>query len=207
MITIGLTGGIACGKTTIASELYKLGARIIDADKLARDVVEPGKPAYDDIVREFGTDILNEDSSIDRKALGARVFGDDALRERLAKITHPRIFEAQALQLQQYHKEDPNGFVILEVALLVETGSYRKMDYNIIAFCNPEQQLARIMDRDGLDATQAHARLRAQWPVVAKMPMADFFIDTSGDVDWTILQVDRLYPHLVALAEDHAAEE
>lgn len=206
MLTIGLTGGIACGKSLIARELYRLGARIIDADQLARDVVEPGKPAFHDIVATFGDEVLDQEGKIDRGRLGSMVFGDDEMREKLAHITHPRIFEEQAMRLQEMHREDPKGIVVLEVALLIESGAYRMMDYTMVAYCSPELQLQRLMERDELPREAAQLRLQAQWPLIRKVPHADFLIDTTGDVDWTIRQIDHLYPQLVGLAEDEEEE-
>ncbi len=192
---IGLTGGIASGKSTVAAILRELGAPIVDADVLARQVVEPGQPAYDDIVREFGRDVLAADGSIDRKLLGARIFGDAAARARLNAITHPRIGAAGQAEIAR-HVAAGAPVVIYEAALIVENGLWRGLDGLIVVSASPEAQLARTLARDGLDESAARARLAAQLPLADKLAVADHVIDNSGTLDETRAQVAALWKRL-----------
>ncbi|HKA88269.1 MAG TPA: dephospho-CoA kinase [Haliangiales bacterium] len=189
---IGLTGGIASGKSTVARMLAELGAPVVDADALARRVVEPGQPAFDDIVAEYGRDVLLPDGAIDRKKLADIVFGDDARRRRLNAITHPRIAAASRAEVAAHAAAGAN-VVIYEAALLVENGIHRTLDGLIVVACSPEEQLRRLMARDGLDEAAARARIAAQLPLAEKLAAATFVVDTSGPFDDTRRQVERVW--------------
>jgi len=189
---IGLTGGIASGKSTVARMLAELGAPVVDADALARRVVEPGQPAFDDIVAEYGRDVLLPDGAIDRKKLADIVFGDDARRRRLNVITHPRIAAASRAEVAAHAAAGAN-VVIYEAALLVENGIHRTLDGLIVVACSPEEQLRRLMARDGLDEAAARARIAAQLPLAEKLAAATFVVDTSGPFDDTRRQVERVW--------------
>jgi dephospho-CoA kinase len=192
---IGLTGGIASGKSTVAGMLRELGAPIIDADVLARQVVEPGQPAYEDIVREFGPQVLAADGTIDRKRLGERVFGDAAARARLNAITHPRIGAAGQAQIAHFSAAGA-PVVIYEAALIVENGIHRALDGLIVVSASPEVQLERTMRRDGLDEAAARARLAAQLPLADKLAVATEVVDNSGTPAETRAQVAALWKRL-----------
>ncbi len=205
MFIAGLTGSIATGKSLVASSLAEHGAIIIDADKIAHDVVRKGKPAWEEIVREFGEEYLLDDGEIDRKALGKTVFSDSARRDILNHIVHPRVFEeiSRAIAAAVENHDAPDPVVILDVPLLFET----KMDVDlpevIVVFAPVEVQLERLMIRDDLSEEDALARIDAQIPVVEKKEKADYVIDNSGDIEDTLQQVDILYDILKAKAETH----
>ncbi len=192
---IGLTGGIASGKSSVAAILRDLGAQVLDADVLARQVVEPGQPAYQDIVREFGTGVLAEGGSLDRKRLGELVFADPAARARLNAITHPRIGAAGQAEIAR-HVAAGESVVIYEAALLVENGLHRALDGLIVVSAAPEVQLQRLMRRDGLDEAAARARLAAQLPLADKLAVASHVIHNDGFPDATHAQVVALWEEL-----------
>jgi dephospho-CoA kinase len=205
MFIAGLTGSIATGKSLVASSLAEHGAIIIDADKIAHDVVRKGKPAWEEIVREFGEEYLLDDGEINRKALGKTVFSDPARRDILNHIVHPRVFEeiSRAIAAAVENHDAPDPVVILDVPLLFET----KMDVDlpevIVVFAPVEVQLERLMARDDLSEEDALARINAQIPVLEKKEKADYIIDNSGDMNDTLQQVDALYDILKAKAETH----
>ncbi len=192
---IGLTGGIASGKSSVARILRELGAPVVDADELARKVVEPGQPAYEDIVREFGREVLAADGTLDRKRLAEIVFADEAKRRRLGQITHPRIAQlAQAETAAYAARGEP--VVVYEAALLVENGIHRVLDGLIVVRATPEQQDARAALRDGTGEPAARARLQSQLPLEAKLAVATHVIDNSGSIADTRAQVERLWKSL-----------
>lgn len=192
---IGLTGGIASGKSLVARTLRELGAPVIDADELARQVVEPGQPAYEDVVREFGPGVLAGDGTLDRKRLAEIVFADDKKRKRLGQITHPRIAQ---LALAQTAELAARGapIVIYEAALLVENGIHKNLGGLIVVKAEPEQQLARAAARDGTGAEAARARIASQLPLADKLAVATHVIDNSGTPEETRRQVERLWREL-----------
>ncbi len=196
---IGLTGGIASGKSTVARMLAELGAPVVDADALARRVVEPGQPAWEDVVAEFGREVLLPDGAVDRKKLGDIVFADDAKRRRLNAITHPRIAAASRAEVAA-HVGAGAQVVIYEAALLVENGIHRTLDGVIVVSCSPAEQLRRLMARDGLDEAAARARIAAQLPLEEKLKAATFVVDTSGAYEDTRRQVEHLWRTLTGSA-------
>lgn len=204
MLKVGLTGGIATGKSYIVSVLRELGGAVLDADVVAHQVIEPGQPAYQDIVAEFGATVLAADGTINRAALGAIVFADAARRTRLNAIVHPRVFERQAAWLAEVAACDPHAVAIVDAALMVETGSYKRFDKLVVVFCAPQLQLERLMTRNNLTREQAEARIAAQLPAAEKIKVADYTIDTSLGFDDTRRQVERLYPALQRLARPTA---
>jgi dephospho-CoA kinase len=203
---IGLTGGIASGKSTVATILRELGAPVVDADVLARQVVEPGQPAYQDIVREFGNDVLGTDGTIDRKKLGERVFGDPAARARLNAITHPRIGAAGQAEIAR-HVAAGAPVVIYEAALIVENGLHRALDGLVVVSASPEAQLARTVARDGLGEDAARARLAAQLPLADKLAAATHVVDNSGTIEATRAQVVALWKDFVGLSDKPDKED
>lgn len=192
---IGLTGGIASGKSAVARFLRELGAPVVDADLLARKVVEPGQPAHADIVREFGTEVVAADGTIDRAMLGERVFSDPQARRRLNAITHPRIAAAGQDEIAA-HAGRGARVVIYEAALLVENRVHELLDGLIVVKASPEAQLERVMARDGLSEEAARARLAAQLPLEAKLAVATHVIDNSGPLERTREQVRELWEKL-----------
>lgn len=194
---IGLTGGIASGKSLVAQILRELGAPVIDADELARRVVQPGQPAYDDIVHEFGRGVLAADGTLDRKRLGAIVFGDEKKRKRLGQITHPRIAQL-ALAETAAHSARGEPIVIYEAALLVENDIHGSLAGLIVVKAQPDQQLARATARDGAGEEAARARMASQLPLADKLAVATHVIDNSGTPEETRRQVENLWRELLA---------
>jgi dephospho-CoA kinase len=189
---IGLTGGIASGKSTVAAMLRELGAPVVDADELARRVVEPGSPGLAAIVERFGPDVLDAAGALDRKQLGARVFADPEARAALNAITHPRIAELSQREIAR-HAEAGAPVVIYEAALIVENRLHLGLDGLIVVSVPPEIQLARLRARDGLGQDAARARLAAQLPLADKVAVADQVIDNAGTVEETRAQVARVW--------------
>jgi dephospho-CoA kinase len=197
-LLVGLTGSIATGKSTVSRMFAHLGARVLDADLLAREVVMPGQPAYLKIVEEFGQGVVQDDGTLDRKALGAIVFAETARRKRLEEITHPAIAARQQRILSVLDEEAFEGIVIWDVALLFETGGVAKMDRVVVVATDPETELARLMARDGMAETDARARIASQMPVAEKAKRAHYVIDNSGDRTQTEGQVKVVYDALLA---------
>lgn len=179
--TIGLTGGIAAGKSVVSRTLEQLGAGIVDADKLAREVVQPGSEGLREIVREFGAGVLDADGALDRQKLGAIVFGDEAARRKLQAITHPRIGQLSAQRLAA-HKAGEATYVIYDAPLLVEVGAHRGLDALIVVAAAEPTQIARLRARDGLSEDEARKRIAAQLPLARKLEVADFVIDNDGSL-------------------------
>jgi dephospho-CoA kinase len=192
---IGLTGGIGSGKSTVARILRELGAPVVDADDLARRVVEPGRPAYDDIVSEFGPGVLAADGTLDRKRLADIVFADADKRKRLQQITHPRIAQMSQAETAA-HAARGAPVVVYEAALLVENGIHRALDGLIVVSATPEEQLARAVARDGMTEDAARARIASQLPLADKLAVATHIIYNTGPVDDTRRQVEALWREL-----------
>lgn len=192
---VGLTGGIATGKSLVASELKRLGAFVIDADRIAREVVEPGRPAYADIVREFGKGVLKADGSLDRKALAGIVFSDRAALERLNAITHPRIRERIREEAERLSAEGAS-LIVLDVALLIEMGVKYEVEKIIVVAAERKQQIERTMMRDGLTAEEAERRLSCQMDIKEKLGYADYVIDNSGTKEATLERTRELFEEL-----------
>lgn len=189
---IGLTGGIASGKSSVARELQARGVPVIDADQLAREVVAKGSPGLAEIVRAFGPEVLAADGSLDRDKLGARVFQDPEARKQLNAITHPRIGQLSAERIAAaLQTEAP--YVIYEAALLVETGAHRGMAALVVVATAPEIQVTRLMGRDGLTEAAARARLAAQAPLEAKLAAADYVIHNDAGLPELREQIERVH--------------
>lgn len=195
-MTVGLTGGIATGKSFVLGVLRELGCDVLDADAVARQVVEPDRPAYREIVAHFSAGILLPDGAIDRAKLGAIVFADKAERETLNAIVHPRVFEAQSDWLREVAARNPRAIAVIDAALMIETGSYRRYDKLVVVWCEPQLQLDRLMARNSLSREDAAARIAAQMPSSEKLKYADYSIDTSLGFDDTRRQVEALYATL-----------
>jgi dephospho-CoA kinase len=201
MLLVGLTGGLASGKSFVGQQLAGLGCHLIQADRLGHDVLMPGGEAYDAAVAEFGGEILNPDGTIDRRALAAVVFNDPARLEKLNQMVHPPVRERTRKLAADFAALDPHGIVIVEAAILIETGSYRNYDKLIVAVCSEEEQLERAMRRDGITREEALSRLHRQLPLKEKVKYADFVIDTSGPKERTIEQTRAVYEALRSIPQ------
>jgi dephospho-CoA kinase len=197
MLHVGLTGNIASGKSHAALLFAELGAHIIDADRIAHDLLVQGSRIHEKVVATFGNRILAPDGSIDRRKLGEIVFRDSAKRILLNSIVHPDVREEIVRRMREYERNSPHGIVIVDAALLIESGSHKRYDRLIVVTCDPNLQLSRIINRDGLTLEQAKARMAAQMPVEEKLRLADYTIDTSGTLNETREQVEAIYRDLV----------
>jgi len=189
MLRYGLTGGIASGKSTVAGMLRELGFPVIEADRLAHQVMEPGQPAYDEVVSFFGDTILDSDKRINRSSLAAIVFNDHEKLTQLNGIIHPRVEEEMLGQFAELERGGQYSAAFIEAALIFEAGLLKKLDGVVVAWCLPEQQLARLIER-GLSEVEAGQRIAAQMPVAAKLALASVKIDCSGPLDETWRQVE-----------------
>jgi dephospho-CoA kinase len=199
MKVVALTGGIASGKSTVVRMLRELGAEVVDADVLAREVVSPGEPALAEIVAAFGEEVLLPSGELDRKKLGGLVFSDPERRERLNAIVHPRVRERIRHRLEEIRAENQEAVVVLDVPLLfdVPLPDLEALPA-VVVYASPETQLQRLRERDGLAQDEAERRLRAQRPLREKLGRARWVVDNDGDLDRTREQVERLWAELVA---------
>jgi|SRR5687767_14749742 len=179
MLKVGLTGSIAVGKSFVLGVLRELGARTLDADVVAREVVEPGTAGVTAVVDEFGAEILKPDGSLNRAALGSIVFADEAKRQKLNSILHPFIIARQDEILRQWEKETPETIAVVDAALMIESGGYKRFAKLIVVHCQPQIQLERLMMRDNIPREEAERRINAQMPQEEKKKHADYLIDTS----------------------------
>ena len=201
MIRVGLTGGYASGKSLVAKELERLGCRLIYADKLGHEVMVPGGPAYEPVLREFGDGILDGDGSIDRKRLAEVVFHEPALLEKLNGIVHPAVFAREEALAAAYAAEDAKAIVVIEAAILIETGHYRTLDRLVLVSCPEDLQIARAIKRDHVDREEALERIRRQMPLDEKRCYAHYVIDTSGTKEHTFDQTEAVYASLKEYSE------
>jgi dephospho-CoA kinase len=201
-LLVGLTGGIASGKSTVSRQLAALGCRVIDADALAREVVEPGRPAWARIVEEFGREVLRPDGQLDRKRLGGLVFADPARRRALEAVTHPAILARRQEILAAWTAEGFDGVVVQDTPLLFEVGAAAHMDRVVVVHADRATQIRRLCDRDGLDRAEAERRVASQMPLDAKARLAHYVIDNAGTPPETEAQVRAV--HAALLAEQRA---
>jgi dephospho-CoA kinase len=200
---VGLTGSIASGKSTVAKRLKDRGIPVIDLDKVGHEVLRRRHEAFEPVVAEFGDGILGPDGEIDRKKLGAVVFGDPAARERLNQIMHPRIREEEARRVQAM-ADDGVKAVVTEAALLIESGQKKRFDFFVVVGCDPAIQVARLMKRDGSSVEEAKRRIDAQLSFEQKKAEADWVIDTSGEKEHTFAETDRLAEEILRRAGERA---
>lgn len=204
MLHVGLTGNIACGKSYAAGVFAELGAHIIDADLVAHELLSSGTKTYDRILSAFGEGILDQNREIDRKRLAGIVFFDSEKRQLLNKLMHPevgagilrRIFDLEQTSPEQ---TSSRGIIIVDAALMVETGNYGMYQYLIVVACDPALQISRLMSRDGLTEKEARARIESQMPIDEKRKLADYVIETSGTLRQTRDQAEAIYRDLLAL--------
>jgi dephospho-CoA kinase len=203
MLRVGLTGSIAVGKSFVASVFAELGARVLDADETAREVVQPGSPGLEAIVEVFGEAVLNADGTLNRRALGALVFADEEKRQQLNFLLHPFIIARQDEILREWESEDPEGIGIVDAALMIESGGYRRFDKLIVVHCRPEVQLERLMLRNDLSRDEAQRRIDSQMPQEEKQKFADYLIDTSDGYDLARSRTIDVYHKLRRLGDKH----
>ena len=185
MLRVGLTGSIAVGKTFVCDVFRELGCHVLDADQVARDVVRKGTPGLAKIVSEFGEDVLTRDGELDRIKMASIVFADEKMRLLLNSIVHPLVFDDQNEWIEAREAEDPNGIAIVDAALMIESGGYRRFEKLIVVWCEPDIQFERLIKRDGLSEADARKRIASQMPQDEKKRFADFLIDTSGGFEST----------------------
>ncbi|MFN0277608.1 MAG: dephospho-CoA kinase [Pyrinomonadaceae bacterium] len=196
MLRVGLTGSIAVGKSYVCDCFRELGCHVLDADKIAREVVEPGTEGLAQIVHEFGSEMLHPNGELDRKKLGAVVFGNEEKRKLLNTIVHPLVIRAQDRWIKARETDDPEGTVIVDAALMIESGSYQRFDKIIVVWCEPAIQLARLMGRDNLSESEAKIRIDAQMPQEEKKRFADYLINTSDGYEDTRRQIVNVFEQL-----------
>jgi len=196
MLRVGLTGSIAVGKSFVTSVFAELGCRVLDADQTAREVVLPGATGLEAVVQSFGKEILAPDGTLDRARMASIVFADEEKRLRLNHILHPFIITRQDEILREWEREDPNGIAIVDAALMIESGGYKRFDKLIVVHCRPEVQLERLMLRDKLTLVEAQRRIAAQMPQEEKQRYADYLIDTSDGFEPTRARTAEVYKEL-----------
>ena len=207
MLRVGLTGSIAVGKSYVSGVLVELGCHVVDADVIARRVVEPGAEGLRRIVEAFGTWVLKPDWTLDRGAVSAVIFTDPAKRELINSLLHPLIIAEQDELLRRWELEDPHGIGVVDAALLIESGGHGRFDRLVVVHCRPEVQLERLMRRNGYTSEEAAARIAAQMPQDEKLRHADFTIDTSGSYEDTRRRTGEVYAALRKLADESNREE
>lgn len=200
MLKVGLTGSIAVGKSFVLDVLRELGARTIDADAVAREVVEPGTAGLKAVVDEFGTEIVKPDGSMNRAELGSIVFADNAKRQILNSILHPFIIARQDEIMRQWDAQTPEAIAVVDAALMIESGGYKRFDKLIVVHCQPQIQLERLMKRDNVSQDEAERRINAQMPQEEKKKHGDYLIDTSEGVESTRQQTATVWQELRVLS-------
>ncbi len=199
MLRVGLTGGLGTGKSFVSAALADLGCRVLKADELGHAVLEPGAEAYAPVVERFGSEVLDGDRRIERKRLAEIAFHDAGKLRLLNSLVHPAVIAREEDWLRQVEAADPSAIAVIEAAILVETGSYRRFHKLVLTVCSEAQQIERAMARDGSTLEAVLERIRRQMPLEEKKKFADYLIDTSGTTDDTIEQVQRLYKSLRSL--------
>ena len=200
----GLTGGIACGKSTTARFLERLGAKVVDADRVGHGLLQASNPVHQKVVRRFGAEILRPDGDIDRGRLGAIVFNDPQKLSELTSLVHPSLIARVEELTQQLWTLHPRAVVLVDAALIYEAGLANHFLRILVAWCRPEQQIERLMAKTGLSYQDALRRMESQIPAEEKRRRADYVIDCSGSLEETRAQVEALYPELKRLAESEA---
>ena len=196
MLKVGLTGGLACGKTFVGESLASFGCLLIQADVLGHEALAPGGAVYPMVLQEFGSDLVSGDGSIDRKLLASRVFGAPEALARLNALVHPYVVRREEELIAEFAARDPHGIAAVEAAILIETGSYTRFDRLILVTCREEQQVERALRRPGAEEADVRARLSRQMPLSEKRKYADFVIDTSGEKEDTLRQTRAVYEAL-----------
>ena len=213
MVKVGLTGGIASGKSVVGSMFVALGAHLVQADRIAHSLMQPGEPVYNEVVRHFGRDILNPDGSVNRARLAELAFGQDAGTEskstsrieELNRIVHPAVIRSQEEWMHAISLQDPDGVAIVEAALLIEAGAAKRFDRLVVVTCTDEQRIARFAARQSMDfdgaRKEVHRRMAAQLPETEKIKLADHVIENSGTLEATRAQVLDVWQKLKSAVE------
>ena len=196
VLRVGLTGGIATGKSVVAEVFREEGAFVLDADALGHELMEPGGPAFEEIRGSFGETILGGDGRIDRKKLGARVFQDGKALRRLNAILHPRILEQAERRVVEFARQSPGGVAVIQAALVSEAGAAGRFDRIVTTECDAETQIHRLRKRGGISAEEALRRVRAQADPAQRRKIADIIIDTSGTLGQTRLRARQAFARL-----------
>ncbi|MBZ5683623.1 MAG: dephospho-CoA kinase [Acidobacteriia bacterium] len=206
MLKVGLTGGIASGKTVVGEMFVALGAHLVQADRIAHSLMHPGEPVYNEVVRQFGREILNSDGSVNRGKLAELAFGPPGSDKRSARvadlnrIVHPAVIRSQEQWMDAVSLQDPHGVAIVEAALLIEAGAAKRFDRLIVVTCNVEQRAERFANRQKIDLetarTEVARRMAAQLPDEEKTKVADYVIDNSGPLERTVEQVRQVWEKL-----------
>jgi dephospho-CoA kinase len=196
VLKVGLTGGIASGKTFVGEALAGWGCFVIQADEIGRQVMAPGGQAHEGVVREFGSEILAPDGSIDRPRLAALVFRNPERLARLNALVHPPVLRREDELAAEFFTREPHGIAVVEAAILIETGSYRRYDKLILVVSAPDQQMERALRREGAKEADVRARIERQMPLEEKRKYADYVIDTSGEKEDTLRQTRVVYEAL-----------
>jgi len=207
MLRVGLTGGIGCGKSTVAAMISELGCHVLNADRMAHALIAPGEPAYDEIRRQFGPNVLAADGSIDRARLAAVVFADAAKLASLNAIVHPLVLRELDRELERLSRIDPHGVAVIEAALLIESGYNQRLDRLVLVTCTREQQLERLTNPAfgrAMSREQAEKRIAAQMPLEEKRKLAHDEIDCSGSLEYTKRQVRMLVEQFRQMAGSRA---
>jgi dephospho-CoA kinase len=207
VLNVGLTGGIGCGKSTVARMLRSKGAYVIDFDLLAHAVEATGEPAWIEIVDYFGTGILNADRTINRERLGTVVFADPEKMQKLNGIVHPAVFAAWRRRISEIEKEKADAIVISDVPLLIEVEMQPLFDLVILVYIHPDKQIRRIMERNSLSLEKAQGRLACQMPIDDKIPHADMIINNEGSIEKTEKIIDGVWEALVEKQKRKYAEK
>jgi dephospho-CoA kinase len=203
MLRAGLTGGIACGKSSVAKMFAELGVYVIQSDQIAHELYRPGRPVYAEVIQRFGNSIVKPDGEIDRAKLAAIAFGENRIEE-LNRIVHPAVIEHQSKWIFEIASKEPDAIAMIEAALIFEAGTNTRFEKMIVVTCEPEQKVARFARRAGIDEAAARAeverRTKAQWPDEEKIKRADYLIDNSGPLEQTQAQVKKIFAELKVLA-------
>ena len=200
MLIVGLTGGVASGKSVVSRILKEEGAYLIDADQIARELVQPWTSAWEELVKVFGKEILQKDGSIHRKQLAAKVFSDPKQRDLLNRTLHPRIKEEMGRRLKAIGQKDPEAIVVIDAPLLVETGNHREMDKVIVVISTEAQQIARLREREGMDQEEARRIMASQIATEEKVKVADFVIRNEGSLEETERRAREVFQELKRIA-------
>ena len=200
MLIVGLTGGVASGKSVVSRILKEEGAYLIDADQIARELVQPRASAWEELVKVFGKEILQKDGSIHRKKLAAKVFSDPKQRDLLNRTLHPRIKEEMGRRLKAIGQKDPEAIVVIDAPLLVETGDHREMDKVIVVISTEAQQIARLREREGMDQEEARRIMASQIATEEKVKVADFVIRNEGSLEETEKRAREVFQELKRIA-------
>jgi len=204
MLRVGLTGGIACGKSAVAKMFAELGVYVIQSDQVAHELYRPGEPVYAEVVQRFGRSIVKPDGEIDRAKLASIAFGENRIEE-LNRIVHPAVIQHQSKWIFEIASKEPDAVAMIEAALIFEAGTNNRFEKMVVVTCQPEQKVARFAQRAGIDEASAKAeverRMKAQWPDEEKIKRADYVIDNSGPLSQTQAQVKKVFEELKTLAK------